>query len=82
MLFSSRPIPGREFVESYIKAYYLTEVDLEQWVKEHNVYSQKQLSALVNCSAATYSSSSASGNRKTKQRMLSIIEELTSRKSS
>jgi len=69
-------------VESYIKAYYLTEVDLEQWMKEHDQYSQKQLSALVNCTAATYTSSSAtSGNRKTKQRMLSIIEELTNRKS-
>ncbi|CAI9568871.1 unnamed protein product, partial [Staurois parvus] len=38
-----RPIPDKEFVETYIKAYYLTENDMERWIKEHREYSTKQL---------------------------------------
>jgi hypothetical protein len=36
-LTSIRPIPDREYVEHYIKAYYLAEATLEAWVQEHNV---------------------------------------------
>ena len=32
-----RPIPGREFVEIYIKAYYLPETQLETWIYDHKV---------------------------------------------
>lgn len=32
-----RPIPDKEFVETYIKAYYLTENDMEQFIKNHRV---------------------------------------------
>lgn len=35
--FCFRPIPDKEFVEAYIKAFYLNEVDMENWVKEHKV---------------------------------------------
>lgn len=38
-LTSVRPILGREYVENYIKAYYLPEAALESWVREHNVSS-------------------------------------------
>jgi hypothetical protein len=38
-LTSIRPIPGREYVKHYIKAYYLQEAALESWVREHNVSS-------------------------------------------
>ncbi|MXQ83354.1 hypothetical protein E5288_WYG001435 [Bos mutus] len=41
-----RPIPDKEFVETYIKAYYLTENDMERWIKEHREYSTKQLTNL------------------------------------
>ncbi|KAB0394661.1 hypothetical protein E2I00_003712 [Balaenoptera physalus] len=41
-----RPIPDKEFVETYIKAYYLTENDMERWIKEHREYSSKQLTNL------------------------------------
>ena len=34
---SRRPIPGREFVEVYIKAYYLPETQLETWIYDHKV---------------------------------------------
>lgn len=32
-----RPMPHREYVEIYVKAYYLTEADLEKWIREHSV---------------------------------------------
>lgn len=32
-----RPIPYRDLVEVYIKAYYQPEEDLETWIKEHAV---------------------------------------------
>lgn len=34
---SLRPMPHKEYVELYIKAFYLTEDKLEEWVKEHKV---------------------------------------------
>lgn len=34
---SLRPIPYREYVEAYVKAYYHTEPALEAFVKDHNV---------------------------------------------
>lgn len=36
-----RPIPDKEFVEIYIKAYYLTENDMEQFIKNHRVRRQR-----------------------------------------
>lgn len=38
-----RPIPDKEFVETYIKAYYLTENDMERWIKEHRVRAGRPL---------------------------------------
>ena len=32
-----RPIPDREFVEAYVKAYYLPAAQLEKWLREHKV---------------------------------------------
>lgn len=32
-----RPMPHREYVELYIKAYYLPENSFEEWIKEHKV---------------------------------------------
>ena len=31
-----RPIPHRELVEAYVKAYYTQENELEIWIREHN----------------------------------------------
>lgn len=45
-----RPIPDKEFVEAYIKAYYLTENDMERWIKEHRVRARKQGLYLCVCS--------------------------------
>ncbi|XP_074658828.1 syndetin-like isoform X2 [Tubulanus polymorphus] len=62
-----RPIPDREYVEAYIKAYYLPETQIESWVKEHKEYTSKQLTALVN--------SMSHISRKGRQRALSCLEE-------
>ena len=35
-----RPIPDHDYVETYIKAYYLTETDMERWIQEHRVSDQ------------------------------------------
>lgn len=68
-LTSLRPIPEKEFVEAYVKAYYLTEPDMERWIREHKEYSTKQLTSLVNCGTGSHFS------KKAKQRLLIVIEE-------
>ena len=32
-----RPIPDKQHVETYVKAYYIGENDLEQWLRNHKV---------------------------------------------
>lgn len=32
-----QPVPGKEQVENYIKAYYMLETNLEQWIRSHRV---------------------------------------------
>lgn len=65
---SLRPVPYREYVEAFVKAYYHTEPALEAFVKDHNEYSAKQLLALVSCACQN--------NKKTRQRLCNLIEEL------
>ncbi|XP_076244228.1 vacuolar protein sorting 50 isoform X1 [Calliopsis andreniformis] len=66
-LTSLRPMPHREYVELYIKAYYLPENSLEEWIKEHKEYSVKHLIGLI--------SSACQNNKKTRQRLIALIEE-------
>ncbi|XP_076633373.1 vacuolar protein sorting 50 [Colletes latitarsis] len=66
-LTSLRPMPHREYVELYIKAYYLPENSLEEWIKEHKEYSVKHLIGLI--------SSAYQNNKKTRQRLIALIEE-------
>ncbi|KAM9097634.1 syndetin isoform 2-T2 [Sarcophilus harrisii] len=65
-----RPIPDKEFVEIYIKAYYLTENDMERWIKEHREYSSKQLSNLVNVCLGSHI------NKKARQKLLAAIDDI------
>ncbi|XFF99867.1 hypothetical protein AB1E19_003492 [Capra hircus] len=65
-----RPIPDKEFVETYIKAYYLTENDMERWIKEHREYSTKQLTNLVNVCLGSHI------NKKARQKLLSAIDDV------
>ncbi|CAB3402370.1 unnamed protein product [Caenorhabditis bovis] len=46
-----KPIPHSPFVDDYIKAYYLPENGLEQWIKNHSEYSSKQLISLLGAAA-------------------------------
>jgi len=34
---SLRPVPHKDYVENYVKAYYLPENELEKWIRSHNV---------------------------------------------
>lgn len=43
-----RPIPHKAYVENYIKAYYLPESSLEQWILQHSEYSAHQMVSLLN----------------------------------
>ncbi|XP_006991265.1 syndetin [Peromyscus maniculatus bairdii] len=65
-----RPIPDKEFVETYIKAYYLTENDMERWIREHREYSTKQLTNLVNVCLGSHI------NKKARQKLLAAIDDV------
>lgn len=62
-----RPIPDKEFVETYIKAYYFTEENLEKLIKNYKEYSGKHIVALLDCMSHI--------NKKTRQRMMTVMEE-------
>lgn len=38
LILFCRPIPEKEFVEGYIKAYYLPESQLDVWLQDHKVF--------------------------------------------
>eukprot|EP00794_Sanderia_malayensis_P003270 gene3270-3751_t len=65
-----RPIPGREFVEAFIKAFYLSENDLERWLREHTEYTVRQLRSLVTCGTGSHIT------KKTKNRLMDVLDEL------
>ncbi|XP_073714379.1 syndetin isoform X1 [Misgurnus anguillicaudatus] len=65
-----RPVPDKEFVETYIKAYYLTENDMEQFIKNHREYSMKQLTNLVNVCLGSHI------NKKARQKLLAAIDDI------
>ncbi|VDK42415.1 unnamed protein product [Anisakis simplex] len=69
-----RPIPHKSFVENYIKAYYLPEGSLEQWIQQHSVgyqihfeYTANQMITLLN--VATHVS------KKARARLISALDE-------
>jgi len=46
-----RPLPDKDYVEFYIKAYYLPDSSLEKWVRDHSEYSQRNVISLINLMA-------------------------------
>lgn len=62
-----RPVPEREIVEGYVKAYYLSESAIEEWIRSHREYTSKQLIGVVNCVTQI--------NKKGRQKLINIIEE-------
>ncbi|CAG7821256.1 unnamed protein product [Allacma fusca] len=65
---SLKGLPDREYVDNYVKAYYLPESIMEEFIQSHSEYNAQQLKTLVNCALQ--------GNKRSKQRLLSIIEEM------
>ncbi|XP_048779720.2 syndetin-like isoform X2 [Ostrea edulis] len=63
-----KPIPEKDFVESYIKAYYLPENQLDSWLQDHKEYSNKQFLALIN--------SVDHINKKSRQRLVNLVEDM------
>lgn len=66
-----RPLPYQDIVSTYIKAFYIPEGDLEEWVKSHPEYTASQLVALVN--------SVAYSNNKTRQKLSNLVNDLSNR---
>ncbi|XP_031566777.1 syndetin-like [Actinia tenebrosa] len=69
-----RPIPDREYVETYVKAFYLTENEMERWIREHKEYSSKHVTSLVTCGVGSHIT------KKGRQKLLAIIEEIEKNK--
>ena len=65
-IITIKPIPNKELVDEYIKAYYYTEDLLENLIKSKRDYTIKQLKSLVNCTL--------NDNKKGRQRLLSLID--------
>ncbi|OQV16819.1 hypothetical protein BV898_08992 [Hypsibius exemplaris] len=61
------PIPDRDFIDSYVKAFYLPEEALEKWIKDHKQYTLKHIVGLIN--------QSPSLTKKTRQRLLQFVED-------
>jgi len=66
-----KPVPHQQFVTNYIKAYYIPESELGQWVEQHTEYSAAQLRALV--------TTNNNNNNKTKQKLNNLINDLSDR---
>ncbi|CAH0403940.1 unnamed protein product [Chilo suppressalis] len=60
-----KPIPYQDYVDRYVKAYYLPRKGLEDFVREKTEYSDKHLLALIAC---------ACENKKDRQALTAIIE--------
>ncbi|XP_026725557.1 syndetin-like [Trichoplusia ni] len=60
-----KPVPFQDYVDKYVKAYYLPRKGLEEFVLERVEYSNKHLMALVTC---------ACENKKDRQALSAIIE--------
>lgn len=60
-----KPAPFQEYVEKYVKAYYLPKASLGEFITEHKEYSNKHLSALVYCTC---------DSKKEKQELLALID--------
>lgn len=60
----------QQYVDGYIKAYYMPKDLLEQWIKEQKAkrnYSNKQLTTLIQCTCLN--------DKRSRQKLLQIIEQ-------
>lgn len=63
-----RPVPHKDYVDNYINAFYIPELELDEWMRAHGEYSSKHLYGLVSCACQN--------NKKSKQRLFAVIEEI------
>ncbi|XP_064402332.1 syndetin-like isoform X2 [Halichondria panicea] len=68
-----RPLPHHSYVEDYIKAYYLSEADTEDWIRKHQEYTAKQLQSMIIVGVGSRS------GKKSRQRLLAIVDEVDRR---
>lgn len=72
LISGSKHPKHKDYVDQYVKAYYLPKDLLENWIIEHKqkqIYSNKHLSGLVQCAC--------SNDKKLRQRLLGIIDGTT-----
>jgi len=69
-LTTLRPIPRVLYVENYIKAYFLPEVQLLPWCREHLEYSLKQWQSLITVGIGN------DMKKQSRQALLSALEDL------
>ena len=68
MRVKMKPIPDQALVESLVRAYYLIDKPLEDWLARNmQYYSKKQLTGLLN--------SMSHVNRKSRQNLIQMIDE-------
>uniref|UniRef100_A0A158R3U5 Vps54_N domain-containing protein n=1 Tax=Syphacia muris TaxID=451379 RepID=A0A158R3U5_9BILA len=60
-------IPHKDYVENYVKAYYLSENSLEQWILQHSEYSVHQMVSLLNVASHV--------SKKARTRIISLLTE-------
>ncbi|XP_072941384.1 syndetin [Epargyreus clarus] len=60
-----KPIPYQDYIDRYVKAYYLPRNELEDFVRDRTEYSNKHLLALVSC---------ACENKRDRQALAAIVE--------
>uniref|UniRef100_A0A0K2V6X7 Coiled-coil domain-containing protein 132 n=1 Tax=Lepeophtheirus salmonis TaxID=72036 RepID=A0A0K2V6X7_LEPSM len=68
---SMKPAPFQNYVTNYIKAFYIPETELEDWLKRHTEYKSKHLESLANC--IVYK------NNRTKKKINSLLADLSVR---
>ncbi|CAI4230542.1 unnamed protein product [Auanema sp. JU1783] len=62
-----KPIPHTEYVDGYIKAFYLPESGLEQWISQHKEYTSKQIISLLGVTSHV--------SKKAKSRIITALNE-------
>lgn len=65
-LTSLRLVAGKRLVDNYIKAFYVPESSLDEWVTEHKEYARRHIMSLLECMHI---------GRKTRGRIVAILDE-------
>ncbi|KAF0304932.1 Syndetin [Amphibalanus amphitrite] len=62
-----RPLPERNLVETYVKAYYVPESGLDDWIRQHKEYTKRQVTGLIGCMSHV--------GKRARTRLLGLLEE-------